>query len=73
MLSNVSVVSFPHQANLARMLISACFCACANVCVTRSTIGAGRGCNKFVPVLGGNGTKIAPTGDIFDQPPGQMR
>ena len=33
----------------------------------------GRGCNIFVPVLGGNGTKIAPTGDRFDQPPGQMR
>ena len=33
----------------------------------------GRGCNVFVPVLGGNGTKIVPTGDIFDQPPGQMR
>ena len=32
-----------------------------------------RGCNKFDPVLGGNGTKIAPTGDIFDQPPSQMR
>ena len=23
----------------------------------------GRGCNIFVPVLGGNGTKIAPIGD----------
>ena len=34
---------------------------------------AERGCNIFVPVLGGNGTKIAPTGDIFDQPSGQMR
>ena len=34
--------------------------------------GGGRGCNRFVPLLGGNGTKIAPTGDIFDQPPGQM-
>ena len=33
----------------------------------------GRGCNIFVPVLRGNGTKIAPTGDRFDQPPGQMR
>ena len=32
----------------------------------------GRGCNIFVPVMGGNGTKIAPTGDRFDQPPGQM-
>ena len=37
---------------------------------TRSTIEGGRGCNNFVPVLRGNGTKIAPTGDIFDQPPG---
>ena len=40
---------------------------------TSSTIGGGKGCNMFVPVLGGNGTKIAPTGDRFDQPPGQMR
>ena len=32
-----------------------------------------RGCNIFVPVLGGNGTKIAPTGEILNQPPGQMR
>ena len=32
----------------------------------------GRECNKFVPVLGGDGTKIAPTGDISDQPPGGM-
>ena len=35
--------------------------------------GGGQGCNKFVPDLGGNGTKIAPAGDIFDQPRGQMR
>ena len=41
--------------------------------MTRSTLGGGRGCYQFVPTLGGNGTKIAPTGDIFDQPPGQMR
>ena len=40
---------------------------------TSSTIGARRGCNIFAPVLGRNGTKIAPTGDIFDQPPDQMR
>ena len=39
---------------------------------TRSTIEGRRGCNSFVPVLRGNGTKIAPTGDIFDQPPGGM-
>ena len=37
---------------------------------TRSTIEERRGCNNFVPVLRGNGTKIAPTGDIFDPPPG---
>ena len=39
---------------------------------TRSTIEEGRGCNKFVPVLRGDGKKIAPTGDIFDQTPGGM-
>ena len=33
----------------------------------------GGGRNKFVPVLGGNGMKTAPTGNIFDQLPGQMR
>ena len=32
----------------------------------------GRGCHKFVPVSGGDGTKITPTGDLFDQPPGEM-
>ena len=34
--------------------------------------GGGRGCNKIVPVLEGDGTKIAPTGDIFDLPRGGM-
>ena len=28
--------------------------------------------SNFVPVLGVDGTKIAPTGDIFGQPPGGM-
>ena len=37
---------------------------------TRSTNQGGRGCNKFVPVLRGTGTKIAPIGDVFDQSPG---
>ena len=32
----------------------------------------GGGCRKFVPVLGGEGTKIAPLEDIFDQPSGEM-
>ena len=39
---------------------------------TRSTIGEGRGCNNFAPVLGGDATKLAPTGDKFDQPPSRM-
>ena len=30
----------------------------------------GGGSNDFVPVLGGDGTKIALTGDIFEQLPG---
>ena len=32
---------------------------------TSSTIGGGRGCDTFVPVLGGKDMTIAPTGDIF--------
>ena len=32
----------------------------------------GRGCRKFVPVLKGDGTKIAPPRDIFDQPAGEL-
>ena len=45
--------------------------------VTTATVDSindwgGKGCNKFVPVLGGDGTKIASTGDIFDQPPDGM-
>ena len=34
--------------------------------------GGGRGCHKIVPVLGGDGTKIAPTGGIFDQSSGEV-
>ena len=32
----------------------------------------GRGCNKLVPVLRGDGTKIASPGDLLDQLPGEM-
>ena len=32
----------------------------------------GRGCNNFFHVLVRNGTKIAPTVEIFDQSRGQM-
>ena len=34
---------------------------------SRSTIGGGRGCRNFVLVLGGDGAKIVPPGDILDQ------
>ena len=40
--------------------------------VSRSTIEGRRGCHKFVPVLGEDGTKIAPSEDLFDQPTGEM-
>ena len=40
--------------------------------VSRSTIGRGQRCHNFVPVLGGDGTKIAPPEDIFDQPPDEI-
>ena len=39
---------------------------------THSTIEGGGGCNHFFPALRGNDTKMAPTGDIFDPPPGGM-
>ena len=40
--------------------------------MSRSTIGEGWGYHKFVPVLGRDGTKIAPPGDLFDQSPGEL-
>ena len=36
-------------------------------------IGGGGGCHNFVPVLGGDGTKIAPPGDLFDQTADEMK
>ena len=36
--------------------------------MSRSTTGGGRGCNKFVPVLGGDRTRIAPPGDVLTNP-----
>ena len=32
----------------------------------------GRGCHKFFPVLGGDGTKIVPHGDLFDKLRGEL-
>ena len=34
--------------------------------------GGGGGCKRLVPVLRGDGTKIAFPGDLFDQLPGEM-
>ena len=39
---------------------------------SRSRIGGGRECNKFVPGLGGDGTRTAPPGDLIDQPHREM-
>ena len=41
--------------------------SCWEVRLSRSTIGGGRRCNKFVPVLGGDGTRMAPLGDLYNQ------
>ena len=44
-----------------------------NASLSRSTIGgAGAGMSQLYPVLGGDGTKIAPSGDLFDATPGEM-
>ena len=54
------------------------FCAQASLFPHPLTIGvvqrleAPGGCRIFFPVLGGDGAKIAPTGDIYDQPPGEI-
>ena len=40
--------------------------------VVQRSGGRGRGCHKFVPVPGGDGTKISSTGGIFDQSPGEI-
>ena len=32
----------------------------------------GRECHSFFPGLGGDSTKIAPRGEVFDQPSGEM-
>ena len=39
---------------------------------SRSTIEGGAGMSQFCPRFGRDGTKIAPPGDIFGQPPGKM-
>ena len=43
---------------------------CIPSVTSRSTIGGGG--NNFVPVSGGEGTKIVPLGDLFEQPPSEM-
>ena len=62
----------PYISSIESILPSPC-CKLFSHLASSTFGGAGRGCNIFVLVLGGNGTIIAPTGDIFDQPPGQMR
>ena len=49
-----------------------CFCLKKNIKSCRSTIGGVGDIANFVPVLGGDATKIAPPGDMFDQSGGEM-
>ena len=39
---------------------------------SRSTIEGGAGMSQIVPVLEGDGTKIVPPKELFDQPQGEM-
>ena len=39
---------------------------------SRSKIGGGQGCHKFVPVLRGDGTRVSSPGHLFDQPSGEL-
>ena len=56
------------------ILVILCHSLCMSACILESfNDWGGRGCQKYVPVLGGDGTKIATPGDIFDQPSGEMR
>ena len=43
---------------------------CANLPHKKScsTVEGGRRCHNFVPVLGGDGTKVAPSGDYLTNP-----
>ena len=65
-----------HSDERPRPQKSSCVQSCLNTLTlgSRSTIGGGWGwgCHIFVPVLGGDGTKIAPPGDLFEPPPGEM-
>ena len=63
----------PTVSSSCVRLLSAIACECGLDLESFHDLGGGRGCHKFVPVLGGDGTKIAPPGDLFDRPPGEMR
>ena len=66
----ISIDEFSHQS-MSRRNIDSCKNSIARTPDSFNDCG-GRGCNKFVPVLGGDSTKTAPVGGIFDQPPGGM-
>ena len=44
----------------------------AHVLITEGVFQRTGGCRKIVPVLRGDDTIKAPTGDIFDKPPGDL-
>ena len=47
-------------------------CVCVSERDPFNDWGGGAGSKMFVPVLGGDGTKTAPTEDRLGQPPGEM-
>ena len=64
----VQLINVLTAPDLSRFLF-----VCIPSVTSRSTIGGGGGGgNNFVPVSGGEGTKIVPLGDLFEQPPSEM-
>ena len=61
----VQLINVLTAPDLSRFLF-----VCIPSVTSRSTIGGGG--NNFVPVSGGEGTKIVPLGDLFEQPPSEM-
>ena len=54
------------------LALDMCVCLKKNIKSSRSTIGGVGDIENFAPVLGGDATKIAPPGDMFDQSAGEM-
>ena len=62
----------PYPTSLGGSRYVLMFVGFASTAAVSSNDWEGRGCHKFVPVSGRDGTKRAPTGGLFDQPPVEM-